>query len=174
MTDWTGWLIPAVTGGIIIYAAAKKTDVFAAFIEGARENLAACAELLPTLVALITAIGMLRCSGASELLTGAAGGFLDKLGFPAECLPLALIRPVSGSGALAVFEEILKGSSPDSFPGKVASVMLGATETTFYTVAVYFGAVGIKKTRHTIPAALAGDLTGFIFSVLTVNLLMRN
>lgn len=174
MSDISGWLIPIVTVFIVIYGLAKKTDVFAAFLEGARENLFACAELLPTLVALVTAIGMLRASGAAELLTNAAGSLMQSMGFPPECLPLALIRPISGSGALAVYEGILRECSPDSFPGKVASVMLGATETTFYTVAVYFGAVGIRKTKHTVPAALVGDITGFIFSVLTVNILLRN
>ena len=108
-----------------------------------------------------------------ELFTEAAGPFFDKLGFPAECLPLALIRPVSGSGALAVYESIISENGPDSFSGKIASVMLGSTETTFYTLAVYYGAAGIRKTRHSLAASLTGDITGFIFSVLTVNLLLR-
>ena len=104
-------------------------------------------------------------------MTGLLSGFFDKIGFPAECLPLALIRPVSGSGALAVYEALLEEQGPDSFAGRVASVMLGSTETTFYTLAVYYGAVKIKNTRHTLAASLAGDITGFIVSVLTVNIL---
>ena len=116
---------------------------------------------------------MFKASGAMELITNVSAQIFDSIGFPSQCLPLALIRPVSGSGALAVYESIISDSGPDSFAGKVASVMLGSTETTFYTLAVYYGAAGIKKTRHTLAASLTGDLTGFIFSVLTVNLLLR-
>lgn len=166
------WLIPAVTVTVILWGLKSRTELFTEFTAGAKENLIVCAELLPTLIALITAVGMFRASGASELITGLCSGFFDKLGFPAECLPLALIRPVSGSGALAVYESILAENGPDSFAGRAASVMLGSTETTFYTIAVYYGAVKIKNTRHTLPAALAGDLTGFIISVLAVNLLL--
>lgn len=172
MNTWAVWLLPTVTVSIVIFGLIKGTDVFSEFIEGARENLKVCAELLPTLIALIAAVGMFRASGASELLTTAVSGICARLGFPPECLPLALIRPISGSGALAVYESILKECHPDSFAGRAASVMLGSTETTFYTIAVYFGAAGIKKTRHTVPSALLGDLTGFIISVLTVNLLL--
>ncbi|MDE7293037.1 MAG: spore maturation protein [Oscillospiraceae bacterium] len=164
------WIIPIITAFICIYALVNKCDVFSDFLEGAEENLKMCIGLLPTLIAIITAIGMLRASGAVDMLTGLASGLLGKFGFPAECLPLALIRPISGSGALAVYEEILTECAPDSFAGRVASVMLGATETTFYTIAVYFSAVKIKKTRHTLPAALLGDITGFIVSVLMVNI----
>lgn len=165
------WIIPAVTVFVLAYGLMRRTDVFSDFIEGASENIKVCAGLLPTLIALITAIGMLQASGAVDMLTGLVSGVLGKLGFPPECLPLALIRPISGSGALAVYEDILTHCHPDSFAGRAASVMLGATETTFYTIAVYFGAVNIKKTRHTLPAALLGDITGFIISVLMVNLI---
>lgn len=168
----TVWIIPAITVFICVYALFKGSDVFSDFLDGARENLKTCAELLPTLIAIITAIGMLRASGAVDMLTGLASGALGKIGFPAACLPLALIRPISGSGALAVCEQILSECGPDSFAGRTASVMLGATETTFYTIAVYFGSVKIKKTRQTLPAALLGDLTGFILSVLTVNIFL--
>ncbi len=167
----TDWIIPAVTVIILLWGMKNKVDIFGEFIEGARENLKACADILPTLIVLITAVGMFRASGAAELLASVFSGFFEKTGFPSECFPLALIRPVSGSGALAVFEGILKDNPPDSFAGRVASVMLGSTETTFYTIAVYYGAVRVKKTKHTLPAALAGDLTGFIVSVLAVNLL---
>lgn len=166
----TDWIIPAVTVIVIIFGLKSKVDIFCEFTAGAKENLKVCADILPTLIALITAVGMFKASGAMELLTEFSSGFFDKLGFPAQCLPLALIRPISGSGALAVFESILSENHPDSFAGRAASVMLGSTETTFYTIAVYYGAVGIKKTRHTLPAALAGDMTGFIVSVLTVNI----
>ena len=163
-------VIPAMILLVIAWGLYKRVDVFSEFAAGAMENLKTCAELLPTLIALITAVGMFRASGAQELIIGALSGFFERIGFPAQCLPLALIRPVSGSGALAVYESLLEEAGPDSFAGRVASVMLGSTETTFYTLAVYYGAVGIKKTRHTLAASLAGDMTGFIVSVLTVNI----
>lgn len=170
--SFTDWIIPCVTAIVMIWGLKNKTDIFGDFVEGAKENLRVCADILPTLVALITAVGMLRASGAMDLMTELCSGFFDRLGFPVQCLPLALIRPVSGSGALAVFEAILSENGPDSFAGKAASVMLGSTETTFYTIAVYYGAVRVKNIRHTLPAALLGDLTGFIVSVLAVNLLL--
>lgn len=163
-------VIPVIIAVIIIFGLYKRVDVFSEFAEGAKENIMTCARLLPTLIALITAVGMFRASGAEELITGFVSGFFDRIGFPAECLPLALIRPVSGSGALAVYESLLDENGPDSFAGRVASVMLGSTETTFYTLAVYYSAVKIKNTRHTLAASLAGDMTGFIVSVLTVNI----
>lgn len=169
----TSLVIPISAAIVIIWGICTKTDIFGEFVKGAADNLKTCAELLPTLIALITAVGMFRASGAAELITGASAQLFDRIGFPSECLPLALIRPVSGSGALAVYENIVSENGPDSFAGKVASVMLGSTETTFYTLAVYYGAAGIKKTRHTLAASLAGDMAGFVFSVLTVNLLLR-
>ncbi|MBP1545858.1 MAG: spore maturation protein [Oscillospiraceae bacterium] len=165
-------MIPLILLAIIGAGIYKRTDIFSEFAKGAGENLKVCAELVPSLVALITAVGMFRASGAQELIIGFCSDFFTSLGFPAECLPLALIRPISGSGALAVYENLLEQCGPDSFAGKAASVMLGSTETTFYTLAVYYGAVRIKNTRHTLAASLAGDMTGFIFSVLTVNLLL--
>ncbi len=170
---FTGFVIPFLTLLIVLWGIYKRVDIFSEFILGAKENLKVCAELLPTLIALITAVGMFKASGGTELLTGLSENFFDRIGFPAPCLPLALIRPISGSGALAVFESILEDQHPDSFAGRVASVMLGSTETTFYTIAVYYGAAGIKKTRHTLAASLAGDMTGFIVSVLTVNILLN-
>lgn len=168
----TGLVIPLICSAIILWGMFNKTDIFSEFARGAADNLKTCAEILPSLIALITAVGMFKASGAMELLTEVTGSFFDKLGFPLECLPLALIRPVSGSGALAVYESIISDNGPDSFAGKVASVMLGSTETTFYTLAVYYGAAGIRKTKHSLAASLAGDITGFILSVLTVNLLL--
>ncbi|MGN0642354.1 MAG: spore maturation protein [Huintestinicola sp.] len=164
-------IIPLLTLIIIGWGLVKKVDVFSEFTAGAKENLLTAAELIPTLVLLITAVGMFKASGASEILTAICSETAEKLGFPPECLPLALIRPISGSGALAVYESIISEFHPDSFAGRVASVMLGSTETTFYTIAVYYGAVHVKNTRHTVAASLTGDLTGFIVSVLTVNLL---
>jgi spore maturation protein B len=125
---------------------------------------------MPTLIALMTAIGMFKASGGLELITTTVAPIIHKLGFPAECVALALIRPISGSGGLAVFESILNDYGPDSFAGRVASVMMGSTETTFYTIAVYYSVTKVKKTRHTLLCSLSGDLTGFIFSALLVRL----
>lgn len=157
---------------IIIFGCFKKVDIFDEFTYGAGESIKTVFEILPALIAMITAIGMFKASGAMDIIVDILSPVIDFLGFPKECLPLAIIRPISGSGALAVYESILSDVHPDSFAGRVASVILGSTETTFYTIAVYYGAVKIKNTRHSLAAALSADLAGFIFSVLTVRLLM--
>lgn len=124
------------------------------------------------MVALVTAVSVLRTSGVLDSFAEFLTPYLSKVGFPADVIPLAFMRPISGSGALAVLDDILKTKSPDSFTGRVASVMMGSTETTFYTIAVYYGSVGIKKIGHTVPAALSADITGFIASALFVTLFM--
>lgn len=124
------------------------------------------------MVALVTAVSVLRTSGVLYSLAEFLTPYLSKVGFPADVIPLAFMRPISGSGALAVLDDILKNKSPDSFTGRVASVMMGSTETTFYTIAVYYGSVGIKKIGHTVPAALSADITGFIASAFFVTLFM--
>jgi spore maturation protein B len=169
---YTNYIVPALIAIIIVWGFVKKVDIFNEFIDGASESLKVGIGILPALIALMTAIGMFKASGALDALTGVLAPAASLLGFPPEALPLALIRPISGSGALATFETILGGVSPDSFAGRVASVMMGASETTFYTVAVYYGATKVTKTRHTIAACLTSDITAFIFSALSVNLLM--
>lgn len=166
------YVIPIFIGLIMLAGLVKRADVFSEFTEGARENMKSAFEILPALIALMTAIGMFKASGGLELISEAISPLTDFLGFPRECIPLALIRPISGSGALAVFESILGDVSPDSFPGRVASVLIGSTETTFYTIAVYFGVTKVKKTRHAIASSLTADLTGFILSAVTVRLIM--
>ena len=167
------YVIPVFIAVIMVIGLAKKVDVFGEFVEGAKENLRSAFEVLPALIALMTAIGMFKASGGLDVISAMISPFTEFLGFPGECIPLALIRPVSGSGALAVFESILAEVSPDSFPGRVASVIIGSTETTFYTVAVYYGITKVKKTRHVIASSLTADLTGFILSALTVRLLLQ-
>ena len=157
---------------MIIGLIRRRVDIFSEFTEGAAENLKAAFDVLPALIALMTAIGMFKASGALEVISEAISPVTGFLGFPEECIPLAIIRPVSGSGALAVFESILNDVSPDSFAGRVASVIIGSTETTFYTIAVYYGITGVKKTRHAIASSLTADFTGFILSALTVRLLL--
>lgn len=167
------YVIPIFIGLIMLAGLVKRVDVFSEFTEGAGENMKSAFEILPALIALMTAIGMFKASGGLELISEAISPLTELLGFPKECIPLALIRPISGSGALAVFESILGDVSPDSFPGRVASVLIGSTETTFYTIAVYFGVTKVKKTRHAIASSLTADLTGFILSAVTVRLIMR-
>ena len=166
------FVIPFFIALIMIIGLIRRVDIFSEFTEGAAENLKVAFDVLPALIALMTAIGMFKASGALEVISEAISPVTGFLGFPEECRPLAIIRPVSGSGALAVFESILNDVSPDSFAGRVASVIIGSTETTFYTIAVYYGITGVKKTRHAIASSLTADFTGFILSALTVRLLL--
>ena len=167
-------MIPIITLVILVAAAAKKTDIFPEFAAGAEEGLRTSAELIPSLVFLLTAVGMFRASGAIELLSELLAPLTELIGFPGECVPLALIRPVSGSGAAAVFESVLRENSPDSFAGRTASVLLGSSETTFYVLTVYYGAVGIKNGRRAVFPAIAGDIAGILLSVLTVRIFLGN
>ena len=164
-------IMPAIICLVSVTALYKKIDVFSALTKGAGDGLSVIIKILPSLIALLTAVYMLRASGALDALASFLSPILNFLGIPPETSPLIFIRPFSGSGALAVGSELIKEHGPDSLVGRTASVMLGSTETTFYTIAVYFGAVGIKKTRHAIPAALLADLVGFIFAALSVRLL---
>ncbi len=167
------FVIPVFIALIMTVGLIKRVDVFGEFTDGAKENLKSAFEVLPALIALMTAIGMFKASGGLEIISAAIAPVTDFLGFPKECIPLALIRPVSGSGALAVYESILTEVSPDSFAGRVASVVIGSTETTFYTIAVYYGITKVKKTRHAIASSLTADLTGFILSALTVRIILH-
>lgn len=168
LAKFSDYLIPVLLAGAALYALCRRVDVFSALTTGAEEGLSVVLRILPPLVALLTAVYMLRASGALELLTELLTPVLTFLGIPPETVGLLLIRPVSGSGALAVGSDIMQTYGPDSTIGRTAAVMLGSTETTFYTVAVYYGAAGIRRTRHTIPAALAADITGFLAAAWTV------
>ena len=168
LTKFSDYLIPLLLAGAALYALCRRVDVFSALTTGAGEGLSVVLRILPPLVALLTAVYMLRASGALELLTELLTPVLTFLGIPPETVGLLLIRPVSGSGALAVGSDIMQTYGPDSTIGRTAAVMLGSTETTFYTVAVYYGAAGIRRARHTIPAALAADIAGFLAAAWTV------
>ena len=163
-------VIPVLLAGVAVCGMGKQVDVYAALTHGAEEGLTVLLRVIPALVGLLTAVSMFRSSGAMEWLSGLCAPALEWLGIPPETAPLMLVRPVSGNGALAVASELIAANGPDSYVGRVAAVMLGSTETTFYTIAVYFGSAGIHKTRHTIPAALAADLTGFAASALAVRI----
>lgn len=172
MSQLGGYVIIAVIFAIIFCGIVKKQNVFDLFIGGAKEGITIAVNILPALVALMVAIEMFKASGALGLIVSALAPAGKALHFPTEIVPLALMRPVSGSGSLSIFEGILKTYGPDSFIGRVASVLQGSTETTFYTLAVYYGSVGVTKTRHTLPAALSADFVGIVMSVLTVSLIL--
>lgn len=166
MTDWATNLSNTVfllfVVGIPLYGAIKKINVFDAFIEGAKQGFETTISIVPYLIAMLVAIGMLRASGFFDLLYQWLSPILSAIGMPADLLPLALIRPFSGSAANAVMAEVIHEHGGNSFIAKTAATMMGSTETTFYVVAVYFGAVGIRHTRHAIPAGLLADLAGII------------
>ena len=166
----SSFVIPVLLAAVAFYGMGRRVNVYAALTHGAEEGLSVLLHIVPALVGLLTAVSMFRASGAMEWLSGLCAPALERLGIPPELMSLMLIRPVSGSGALAVASDIITTQGPDSYAGRVAAVMLGSTETTFYTIAVYFGSAGIIRTRHTIPAALMADLTGFLASALAVRL----
>ena len=163
-------VVPLTIGGVALYGVFRGIDVYDALLRGAGEGLEVLFRIVPALVALMTAVYMLRASGALELAARALAPLLDRAGIPGEVLPLMLVRPISGSAALGVGAELIQSWGPDSYLGRVAAVMLGSTETTFYTIAVYFGSVGVSRTRYAIPAALCADLTGFLAAAWAVRL----
>lgn len=163
-------VIPVLLAAVAASGLGRRVDVYAALTHGAEEGLGVLLRIVPALVGLLTAVAMFRSSGAMDALSGLLEPVLEWLGIPAQTAPLMLIRPVSGSGALAVGTELMTTYGPDSYIGRVAAVMLGSTETTFYTIAVYFGSAGIHRTRHAMPAALLADLTGFVASAFAVRL----
>ena len=164
----TDWVIPCLLAGVAAAAMGRRTDVYGALTDGAAEGLRVLGRILPALVVLLSAVQMFRASGAMELLTGLLSPVLEGLGIPPETAILMVVRPVSGSGALAAASDIIGAYGPDSRIGRTAAVMLGSTETTFYVLAVYFGACGVRRSRWTIPAAIAADLTGFLAAAALV------
>ena len=159
------WIFLVFVAGIPLYGFIKKMDVFNAFIVGAKQGFDTSVSIIPYLIGMLVAIGMLRASGFFELLFTLLTPVLRALGMPEELLPLALIRPFSGSAATGVMAQIIHEQGGNSWISKTAATMMGSTETTFYVIAVYFGAVGIRQTRHAIPAGLIADLAGVIASV---------
>ncbi len=161
-------VVPLLLCAVALWGSAKRVDVFDALTVGAGEGLQILLRILPSLVALLTAVYMLRASGALELCAQFLAPLLHVLGIPPETVGLMLVRPVSGSAALGVGAELITAYGPDSTIGRTAAVMLGSTETTFYTIAVYYGAAKVHRTRYTIPAALCADVAGFIASAWAV------
>ena len=165
-----GLVIPGLLCAVGLYGLYRGVDVYGALTKGAEEGLGVLLHILPSLVGLLTAVSMFRASGAMDCLGRMLAPLLAAAGIPAETVPLLLIRPISGSGALAVGSELMEACGVDSYAGRVAAVMLGSSETTFYTVALYYGAAGINRSRYTIPAALCADLTMFLLSAWTVRI----
>lgn len=164
-------VVPGLLLAVSCAALAGKRDVYSLLVTGSAQGLSVVVQIVPALVILLSSVHMLRASGAMDLLTALCTPMCRFLGIPPETVPLVLIRPISGSAALAVGSELMAAYGPDSDIGRIAAVMLGSTETTFYTISVYFGAAGIKRTRHTIPAALIADLAGFLAASWVTRLL---
>lgn len=162
--------IPVFIVFILLYGFGKKVPVYEVFIEGAKEGLTTAIRILPYLVAMVVAIGIFRTSGAMELLTQILSPVTNWMGVPSEVLPLALMRPMSGSASLGILAELLKTHGPDTFVGRTASTMMGSTETTFYTISIYLGSVGYKDSRYILAAGLLADLAGFASSILICSL----
>jgi spore maturation protein SpmA len=164
------WILPLLVLGFLSWGAIKRVPVYEVFVEGAREGWETSVRIIPYLVAILGAVGMLRGAGAITLFSRVVGPITEPFGMPAEALPMALLRPFSGSGANALMMSILKDHGPDSYLGYLVSTLQGSTETTFYVLAVYFGAVGIKNVRHAMAAGIVADIFGAIGSVVAVNL----
>lgn len=166
------WAIPLLLVGIPAYGLARGVKVYPAFLEGAKGGFETGVKIIPPLVAIVVALGMLRASGAMDGLAALLGPVTSKLGLPASVLPMVVIRPLSGGGALGVVGDVLRSDGPDSYAGRLVSVMAGSTETTFYVLAVYFGSVGISRYRQALPAGLLADLCGFAAAIVAVRVLL--
>lgn len=164
-------VVPLLLVFVCVWSLRKKEDFYSQLVLGAQDGLRLLFSVIPSLVILMSAVSMLRASGLIDRLSVFLAPACRLLGIPPEVVPLMLIRPISGSAALAVGAELMRTHGVDSLVGRTAAVMLGSTETTFYTVSVYFGAAGIRKTRHTIPAALIADLSGFLAAALCARFL---
>ncbi len=163
-------IVPLVICFTLLYAWRKKVQVFPVFLEGAEKGLHTAVEILPTLIGLLTAVSMLRASGAVDALGNLLAPAFSLMGIPKECTALVLLKPISGSGGLAMGSEIMKTCGADSYAGRVAAVMLGASETSLYTISIYSGYLKLKDLKYAVPAALIGDLTAFILSAYFVRL----
>lgn len=163
-------LIPALLAVIVVYAVYKRVDVFPTFLRGARLGLRTAVDILPTMIGMLTAVYMLRASGAVDLAAAALAPLYQMLGIPSECTALTLLKPISGGGGLAIGSEIMQRCGPDSYAGRVAAVMLGASETSLYTLSIYSGHLGLRRTRYAVLAALCADVTAFIVSAALVRI----
>jgi len=160
------WAIPLFLVFIPIYGTFKKVKVYESFVEGAKGGFQMAIRIIPYLVAILVAVGMLRGAGAIDMLSHWMDPVLRRVGFPVEILPLAIMRPLSGSGSMGIVTELIKVHGPDSFIGRLAASAYGSTETTFYVLAVYFGSVGIRKTRHAVISGLVADIASLVAAIV--------
>ncbi len=167
----SAYAVPAIVGVIILYALIRKCEVYSSFTSGATDGLRTALSIAPQLVGLLVAIKMFSASGAMDSIVKLIAPVAEFLHIPTEVVPFALLRPVSGSGSLAMATDIFAKYGADSFAGRVASVMMGSTETTFYVSAVYFGAVGVKNTRHALTCALCADALSLALSIIVCTLM---
>lgn len=168
----SGWILPCAVCGILLFGLRKGVDLYDAMTCGIRAGVRVCLSVFPALLTMLTVVSMVQGSGLTGLLSRLLTPLAALLGIPPECLPLALLRPFSGSGALSLGSSLLAEAGPDSLTGRVAAVMLGSSETTFYVIAVYSAHLGLRDTGYTLRAALLADLAAFLLSGLTVRLLM--
>ena len=167
----SAWLLPAVVAALVLYGWVRGVRVYESLVEGARDGFQVAIRIIPYLVAILVLVGMFRASGALDVLIGLAAPLTGLIGIPAEALPMALLRPLSGSGAMGVASEAMTAYGPDSLIGYLVSTYQGSTETTFYVLAVYFGAVGVNRIRHALLAGLCADVTGVVVASLTCRML---
>jgi len=171
MNNVSNWAIPFMIFVIVIIGFAQNIKIYEVFVDGAKEGFNVAVKIIPYLVAILVAIGMFRASGAMDLFTSLISPVTNLIGMPAETVPVALMRPLSGSGSMGIATELINTHGASSMIGRIASVMFGSTDTTFYVIALYFGSVGIKKTRHAVGAGLAGDIAGLLAAVFFCNLI---
>ncbi len=163
------WLIPVLIALILIYGTYKQVPTYESFVDGAKEGFGIAISIIPYLVGMLVAIAVFRASGALDFLVGLLQPLLKMVGVPAEIVPLALIRPISGNGALGMMSDLIATYGPDSFIGRLASTMQGSTDTTLYIITVYFGAVGIKKMGDALKVGLLADFIGIVASIIVVS-----
>ena len=164
--------VPIVIIIIVIYGIADKKKVYDIFVEGATEGMSIVIKIFPTLLGIFLAVGVLRSSGLLEIITRAVSVFTNRVGFPSEVMPLAMLRSISGSASLAVATDIMKTYGVDSKIGLITSTIMGSTETTFYTIAIYTGSIGVKKIRFVLVAALIADFVGMLTSAIVWNIIL--
>ncbi len=162
------FVLPSIIIGFPLYGLFRKVPVYEEFVTGAKEGFQVAVNIIPYLVAILFAVAMFRASGAMDLVVNALRPVLEPLGWPPEVLPMVITRPLTGSGSAGIMLDLINRYGADSLIVKIAATMFGSTETTFYVIAVYFGAVNVRKTRHAVPAGLIADISAMIFAVYVV------
>lgn len=168
----SNWIFLTIVVGIPLFGFFRKVKVYEAFVDGAKDGFQIVIKIIPYMVAMLVAIGMFRASGGFTLLSNFLSPVLTRIGMPAEVLPLALVRPFSGSAANGVLADIIHHNGGNAYVSHLAGTIMGSTETTFYVLAVYFGAVSIRRTRHAVPAGLVADIVGILAAIVVCRWLL--